>query len=608
MVQYKQHSDIRLIIYKHKQQIEDIDLPLSYQQYLLEYTQKYPAHHILSFEQNNLVQVEFKFQWRYAKVLNIDASMVQVRYLNFNRVEWLYRGSPRIWEIFDILSQDPKYSKQFTYLRNTGLNFFQKNNIDTLNEGEKTLKSYENLIEGKQIFKPAKNSNDEEKTFKTAKNSGKEEKTFKPVKNSNEGEKTIKTTKNSDKEEKTFKPVKNSNEREKQFKPAKNSDKIVQKSIPVHRNVARKRTIIQNNQKKPNKKIKQNRDDTPTTIVPKDTVNSYIKIIPISSTIKPKEWRVHTCSYSCVKWTKYSYNKTKEINKLCIPLNFGFCREIQNPKKKYNCLGKRRSSTIVYVTPCGVIIRSIKGMLNYLISTKSKMKIDQFDFSNLVNPLANFQVIQFKEKLDDLSEGREIKPIICINEINNTLPLPINYITNRQAMPGVNLNGDFLCGCDCTDNCEDRTKCACCQMTINGQKVLPFLASNEYKYGRLSEPIVTGIYECNTTCKCNRNCSNRIVQQPLSQMLQLFLTEKKGWGVRCLNDLPKGSFICIFVGEVLTETVATEEGKQFGDEYLADLDYIEVVEQTKQHYERDVIIPNSKKIKKTCKGNVDLHF
>ena len=69
---------------------------------------------------------------------------------------------------------------------------------------------------------------------------------------------------------------------------------------------------------------------------------------------------------------------------------------------------------------------------------------------------------------------------------------------------------------------------------------------------------------------------------------QLFKTEKRGWGIRCLNDIPKGQFICVYTGEVLTEQEANEDGKEFGDEYFAELDFIEVLEDRKFGYESSV--------------------
>lgn len=58
------------------------------------------------------------------------------------------------------------------------------------------------------------------------------------------------------------------------------------------------------------------------------------------------------------------------------------------------------------------------------------------------------------------------------------------------------------------------------------------------------------IYECNKRCRCNpQMCTNRLVQHGLQVRLQLFKTQNKGWGIRCLDDVAKGSFVCIYAGE-----------------------------------------------------------
>lgn len=46
----------------------------------------------------------------------------------------------------------------------------------------------------------------------------------------------------------------------------------------------------------------------------------------------------------------------------------------------------------------------------------------------------------------------------------------------------------------------------------------------------------------------------------------------------------------MYAGQLLTEQEANEDGKQFGDEYLAELDLIETIEQAKDGYESDVDI------------------
>lgn len=79
-----------------------------------------------------------------------------------------------------------------------------------------------------------------------------------------------------------------------------------------------------------------------------------------------------------------------------------------------------------------------------------------------------------------------------------------------------------------------------------------------YSYRRLMEPVHTGIYECNSRCKCASTCLNRVVQNPLQHKLQVFKTANRGWGIRCINDIPQGAFICIYAGALLTEQMANE--------------------------------------------------
>lgn len=65
------------------------------------------------------------------------------------------------------------------------------------------------------------------------------------------------------------------------------------------------------------------------------------------------------------------------------------------------------------------------------------------------------------------------------------------------------------------------------------------------------------IYECNKRCKCcSQMCTNRLVQHGLQVRLQLFKTQNKGWGIRCLDDVAKGSFVCIYAGEKTTRKLS----------------------------------------------------
>lgn len=54
-----------------------------------------------------------------------------------------------------------------------------------------------------------------------------------------------------------------------------------------------------------------------------------------------------------------------------------------------------------------------------------------------------------------------------------------------------------------------------------------------------------------------------------------------------MGDIPRGGFICIYVGNLYTNEEANKQGQDFGDEYFAELDLIEVVESRKEGYESD---------------------
>ena len=62
------------------------------------------------------IVVEWKCQWVHARVINIDASLVQIAYDNSTRIEWIYRGSKRL-KILYHAKQQSAYTKTGTQLQ-----------------------------------------------------------------------------------------------------------------------------------------------------------------------------------------------------------------------------------------------------------------------------------------------------------------------------------------------------------------------------------------------------------------------------------------------------------------------------------------------------------
>jgi [histone H3]-N6,N6-dimethyl-lysine9 N-methyltransferase len=62
----------------------------------------------------------------------------------------------------------------------------------------------------------------------------------------------------------------------------------------------------------------------------------------------------------------------------------------------------------------------------------------------------------------------------------------------------------------------------------------------------------------------------------LNTLLQVYQTSEKGWGVRTLYDLPAGTFLSVYAGEILNDEDANRRGvqKSMGDVYFTALDFV----------------------------------
>ncbi|XP_056438560.1 histone-lysine N-methyltransferase SETDB1-B-like [Gadus chalcogrammus] len=50
-----------------------------------------------------------------------------------------------------------------------------------------------------------------------------------------------------------------------------------------------------------------------------------------------------------------------------------------------------------------------------------------------------------------------------------------------------------------------------------------------------------------------RTCSHRVAQQGVQVRLQVFMTQDRGWGVRCLDDIPGETFVCSYSASKTTK-------------------------------------------------------
>ncbi|KAM6048000.1 histone-lysine N-methyltransferase EHMT1 isoform 6-T11 [Chlamydotis macqueenii] len=166
----------------------------------------------------------------------------------------------------------------------------------------------------------------------------------------------------------------------------------------------------------------------------------------------------------------------------------------------------------------------------------------------------------------DIARGYERIPIPCINSVDSE-PCPSNYkyvSQNCVTSPmDIDRNITHLQYCVCIDDCSS-SNCMCGQLSMRcwydkDGRLLP-----EFN---MAEPPL--IFECNHACSCWRTCRNRVVQNGLRTRLQLYRTQKMGWGVRTTQDIPLGTFVCEYVGELISDSEADVREE---DSYLFDLD------------------------------------
>ncbi|NXH96794.1 SETB1 methyltransferase, partial [Pachycephala philippinensis] len=298
----------------------------------------------------------------------------------------------------------------------------------------------------------------------------------------------------------------------------------------------------------------------------------------------------HVCSYTCLSRVRpIRSDQYRSRNPLLIPLLYDFRR--MTARRRVN---RKMGFHVLYKTPCGLCLRSMQEIERYLFETDCDfLFLEMFCLDPYVLVDRKFQPYKPYYYIADITKGKEDVPLSCVNEIDNTPPPQVAY--SKERIPGkgvyINTSWEFLVGCDCKDGCRDKSKCACHQLTIQASGCTPggqINPNSGYQHKRLEECLPTGVYECNKRCKCNVNmCTNRLVQHGLQVRLQLFKTQNKGWGIRCLDDIAKGSFVCIYAGKILTDDFADKEGLEMGDEYFANLDHIESVENFKEGYESD---------------------
>ncbi|XP_076163102.1 suppressor of variegation 3-9 isoform X2 [Ptiloglossa arizonensis] len=234
----------------------------------------------------------------------------------------------------------------------------------------------------------------------------------------------------------------------------------------------------------------------------------------------------------------------------------------------------------------GKMVTTISAEQNTLCTTmknflKEKFHKDKMKFIKdgilcmSICDLRRKQLISLNAWENEMNSITKGKPLICVENVVDLEEAPEDfyYIDEYLPGPGVIIPDDPPIGCECT-TCNSKTNCCFTQYA----QFCPYTTSCKIKV-----PPGTPIYECNQRCMCDMSCVNRVVQRGTEMKLCIFRTTNgRGWGVKTLQVIRKGSFVTQYVGEVITNEEAEKRGKEYdaaGRTYLFDLDYNETEEQ-----------------------------
>ncbi|KAL3687865.1 hypothetical protein R1sor_014174 [Riccia sorocarpa] len=198
----------------------------------------------------------------------------------------------------------------------------------------------------------------------------------------------------------------------------------------------------------------------------------------------------------------------------------------------------------------------------------------------------------------DIAEGQEQVQIPCTNDVDDE-PVPRIWYITKCWFKGQPVDHLHPFGTELAKGCQgcagsnfdnphsfmplhvigvDRSRESDLRLDWQGELMygrLPYNSAGLLQLGPDSKDII----ECNSRCKCGPKCKNRELQKGLRCHLELFKTEDRGWGVRTLEQIPRGRFVVEYVGDVITQAEADERGEKYDQNqlsYLFNLDHPEV--------------------------------
>lgn len=177
----------------------------------------------------------------------------------------------------------------------------------------------------------------------------------------------------------------------------------------------------------------------------------------------------------------------------------------------------------------------------------------------------------------------EAAAITFVNEVddeetpgldNNFVYLEREYVRGPGAPDPV--DDALLTICTCR-TCTSPSSCGCQadsqvkKVRQNGEEIQIFAYSPKRLFTFNVESHIA-VIECNKLCRCDISCINRVAQLPRQIPIEVFKTEKCGWGVRSSVDVERGRVIGLYTGLLVPRAVAN---KSVDQSFIFALDFTE---------------------------------
>lgn len=164
------------------------------------------------------------------------------------------------------------------------------------------------------------------------------------------------------------------------------------------------------------------------------------------------------------------------------------------------------------------------------------------------------------EKHDELRlkiQRKEEFVVKIENDIDFDEPPSWNYIVKNQLTDELYvMDQASIKGCKC-QNCTNDSDC--CPKLI--KRPFSYKTTNKDLVVLRSATSAEVVIECGDLCECGPSCINRLSQKPKTAPICLFKTKNRGWGIKTMSSIAKGTLIIEYVGELIGQSEANSRSE-----------------------------------------------